>query len=109
MANKLQSRAGRQTQILMTLELRHKNGHGAGDTCAGLARALGLEPSSYFRQLLSGLVADNRLIMREVELPGRWPGYWYELPDSHVDLLNGKKRSVPVKVNGKPAGQLSLW
>lgn len=105
----LESRAGRKNQILMQMSIRYKNGLGNGCTCATISRALGLQPSTYMRQLLAELVVEGRLGIQDTVSKGRWPGYWYFLRPDMLNEINKKSRKVPVKVMGKVEGQLTLW
>jgi len=68
---------------------------------------LGMSPSSHLNDILWEMVQDKSLDWREVQKPGRWVGREYRLNPKTYNYL--RKRSINLKVNGRPEGQLELF
>jgi len=108
MANKALSRDERKRQIIHTLALWWgRDNHWR--TSTQLARALGLEPSTHFNKMLQELVIEESIVeMVQDDKPGKFLTRYFMLnPDNATAFQN--RRAIPVKKNGKPAGQLELF
>jgi len=78
-----------------------------GATMNEIARGLGMSPSSHLNDILWEMVKDESLDWREIHRPGRWVGREYRLHPKTYNYL--RKRSINLKVNGRPEGQLELF
>jgi hypothetical protein len=104
------SRAGRRNQILIAFAIQIKNGLGNEMSAYDIARKIDLRPTSpNFRDLLSNMVMDGILKVREVAKEGRSvngkPRFLYSL----VKELEPQKRPVAIRANGKQIGQMELF
>jgi len=104
------SRAARENMVRIAISLSIKNGNGDELSAYQIANKIGMRPQSpRFRDILSTMVRDGKLICREVQdcnLPrsgGR--RFMYSLPKE----AQPAKREVTVKRGGVPVGQLSLF
>lgn len=104
------SRAGRRNQIILAFALKIKNGLGDEMTSYEIARKIDLRPTSpNFRDLISQMVIDGLLKVREVENEttfGDRAKMYYSLGEQ---APKPEKRTVQIRANGKQAGQLELF
>lgn len=104
------SRAGRRNQILIAFAIQIKHGLGDEMSAYDIARKIDLRPTSpNFRDLLSGMVMDGLLKVRQIENSARAikgkPTFMY----SPTKQEKVEKRSVAIRANGKQVGQLELF
>jgi len=108
MGNKSLSRDDRKRQIIHTLALWWgRDNHWR--TSTQLARALGLEPSTHFNQILQELVCEESIVeMVQDAIPGKFLTRYFMLNPDNVTAYQNR-REIPVKKGGKPVGQLELF
>jgi len=100
------SRAGRRNQVMIAFAIQIKNGLGDEMTAYDIARKIDLRPTSpNFRDIISQMVMDGLLKVREVQKDGRWNTFLY----SPARKIEPEKRTVQIRANGKQAGQLELF
>jgi hypothetical protein len=71
-----------------------------------IARGIGMARNGRLKDMLDSMVATGVLFRREVERPGRWPGYEYALSTT---TLNFYSRSVTIKARGKAVAQMEMF
>lgn len=104
------SRAGRRNQILIAFAIQIKHGLGDEMSAYDIARKIDLRPTSpNFRDLLSGMVMDGLLKVREIENSARSIGGKPTFMYSPTKQEKVEKRSVVIRANGKQVGQLELF
>lgn len=104
------SRAARENMIRIAISLSMKHGNGDELTAYQIANKIGMRPQSpRFRDILSTMVRDGKLLCREVgdcNLPkSGGKRFMYSLPKS----MQPVRREVVIKSGGVPVGQLSLF
>lgn len=93
--------------IVTWFAIRVQKGNEGYATMNEIARGLGMSPSSHLTRILGEMMLEGILTMRGVRKPGRWFGYEYMLDPSTYE--RPRPRSVNLKVNGRPEGQLELF
>lgn len=73
-----------------------------------IARGIGMARNGRLKAMLDWMVDTGTLQRREMERPGRWPGYEYALSEP-VREFYFKPRKVQVKKRGLVAASLELW
>lgn len=107
---KAMSRAGRVNQIKMAIML-HWQRTGAHElTAYDIARKIGMRAEGpRFRDILSGMVRDNDLVMRTVknDASNKVTAFkaFYSLHPNDAP----KKREIPIKSKGKNVDQMRLF
>ena len=124
MPGKAFSRGVRKLHIMQVFLKRFEDEEPSEMTSVQVARSLNLEPSFHIRGLLAELVSEGSLKVRKVidnrgqnlkvgqggNAPKSDGGmYLFSLSDKARADAEKKVREVPVKVNGKQAGQLRLF
>lgn len=104
------SRAARETMIKMAFHVSMRNGNGDELTAYQIANKIGMRPQSpRFRDILSAMVRDGKLTMRELSkcnLPKSGGVRWiYKLGKE----LEPAKRDVPIKSGGVVLAQMSMF
>jgi len=104
------SRAGRRNQIMLAFAIQIKHGLGDEMTAYEIARKIDLRPTSpNYRDLLSQMVIDGFLKVRQIEQSGRGIKGNATFVYSPAQAIVPEKRTVQVRANGKQAGQLELF
>jgi len=104
------SRAGRRNQIMLAFAIQIKHGLGDEMTAYEIARKIDLRPTSpNYRDLLSQMVIDGLLKVRQIEQSGRSIKGNATFVYSPAQTIVPEKRTVQVRANGKQAGQLELF
>lgn len=103
---KAYKRSVRKQQVIKQLAIWRENGFATEATSYKLARALGLEPSTKFSQLLNEMVAENLLTVVERDRAGRFTTRFYSLVGHYHGLF--AKRVIKVNKRGENVGQLEL-
>lgn len=106
---KAYKRAVRKEQVRMQLRVWLDNGYATEATSYKLAKALELDPSQKFRDLLNEMVAEGDLVRHPMNKTGRLPGWFYALSDARVLSRVVLKRRVNVKRKGVVSAQLEMW
>lgn len=73
-----------------------------------LANGIGMARNGRFKAMLDWMVSCGSLQRREMERPGRWPGYEYALSE-HVNRFYNRPRNVPVKKRGKAIASFEMF
>jgi len=73
-----------------------------------IADGIGMARNGRFKAMLDWMVTCGSLERREMERPGRWPGYEYRLSEDIKRFYN-RPRHIPVKKSGKSVASLELW
>lgn len=107
---KAMSRAGRINQIKMAIMLHWQRTGAHEITAYDIARKIGMRAEGpRFRDILSGMVRDNELVMRTVknDASNRVAAFkaYYSLHPNDAP----KKREIPIKKNGKNVDQMRLF
>jgi len=104
------SRAGRRNQILMAFAIQVNRGLGNEMTAYEIARKIDLRPTSpNFRDLISQMVMDGVLKVRQIKKEGRGiKGNATFVYSPGMEIVP-ERRTVKVRANGKQAGQLELF
>lgn len=84
----------RQAMILMAFADRIKTGRNRWLTPYDIARDIGMSNCPSLRELLRTMEDEGRLVSREVNNPGRWPGKEYMLAEGTYQ--EPKKRSITI-------------
>lgn len=66
---------------------------------------IGIARNGRMKAMLDWMVDCGTLQRREMERPGRWPGYEYKLSEQTVNFYT---RPIAIKRKGKNVGQLEL-
>lgn len=108
-------REKRKQHVIGQFNVWHANGDIEPKTMSRIARALGLTPSSKFRDLLLGMANEGKLIVDPPGKEGSHTVRHYSLVKTLITEKYGKRR-VSVKRRGEvvgslevPSGQLGLW
>jgi len=107
MPGKNYSRAERETMIIQTLALKVQKRLKPECTVAGMARSLGLEPSTHLRNIMNAMVEDERLNCEIKPHRKGWEKRVYSLPPGSYQ--EPRARQIALKINGVKSGQLELW
>jgi len=73
-----------------------------------IARGIGLARNGRLKAMLDWMVTCGTLQRREMERPGRWPGYEYALSEP-VREFYFKPRKIAVKKRGVQAASLEMF
>lgn len=105
---KLYSREKRKEQVVGQFNIWYGNGDTEPKTMGRIARALGLTPSSYFRDLLLGMVNEGKLIAEPSGDAGSNTIRHYSLVKT---LITEKflRRKITVQKRGVAVGQLEMF
>lgn len=107
MKTKAFTKEERETMIVTWFALRIQKGNEEYATMNAIARGLGLSPSTHLANILKGMCKAKILHSIPYEKSGRWTGSQYMLyPGSYQPP---QRRSISLKVSGKPHGQLELF
>jgi len=106
MKRKALTKEERRNQVVMWFAIRIQNNNEAYATPHEIARGLGLEPSTKFRQMLNGMVEDSVLEAVPVAKSGRYPGKVYMLT---AGTYVRPRRTINLNARGRQAGQLELF
>lgn len=109
------SREKRKEQVIGQFAIWYSKGDDEPKTMHRIARALGLTPSTKFRELLNEMVMEGKMTMERRDKSGRWTGNVYLVIKTLITEKSLKRR-ITVKQHGKvtatlevPEGQRSLW
>jgi hypothetical protein len=72
-----------------------------------LANKIGVARNGRFKAVLDWMVECGTLQRREMERPGRWPGYEYAL-SQQVNRFYNRPRTIKVKKHGKEVASLEM-
>lgn len=97
----------RKTMILTVLAVAIQNGENRWLTPYQLSRRIGMSNCPSFRHFITEMEADGLLVRREMSKNGRWKGHEFSLAPGA--FIEPKKRSIPIKQNGKAIGQMELF
>ena len=103
------SRAKRREQIINQLKIWHQSGYAKEATSYKLAKALGLNASPHFRDILNELVGSGDLESRTAVQSGRWRTKFYLLADRHIITEKFSRRHISIKKRGVAVGQLEMF
>jgi len=106
MKKKALPRDERKFQVIQWFAIRIKDSNESYATPHEIARGLGLEPSTKFRQMLTEMVNAGVLDAKPVAKPGRYPGKVYMLTEGSFAR---PRRSIALKLRGQEVGQLELF
>lgn len=73
-----------------------------------IARNIGMARNGRLKAMLDWMVTCGSLQRREMQRPGRWPGYEYALSE-HVNRFYNRPRTINVKKRGKVQDSLELF
>lgn len=102
------SRGERKEQIIATLAIKMQSGLGSGATMYQIAKSLDMRPSTHLQKILEEMWQDEVLTVKTVpHRPNRDKKLWI-LPKGTYQLPMVTVREIPITVNGKKKGVLSL-
>jgi hypothetical protein len=107
---KAYKRSKRKEQILLQMRLWHETGYATEATSYRLAKALELEPSPHFRNILNEMVLEGDLTCVERDQSGRYTTRFYSLsqPREHYHEKS-LRRKITVSKRGVAVGQLEMF
>jgi len=73
-----------------------------------IARQIGMARNGRLKAMLDWMVACGSLQRREMERPGRWPGYEYALSEQ-VNRFYNRPRKVAIKKRGQVQTTMELF
>lgn len=102
------SREERKQQVIDQFNIWHRNGDTKRKTMSRIARALGMTPSSTFRDMLLEMAVEGNLI---VDPPGEAGSHTVRHYSLVRTLITEKslRRTITVKKRGVAVGQLGLF
>lgn len=107
---KAYKRSKRKEQVVLQLRIWHDNGYATEATSYKLAKALEIEPTQRFREMLAEMCNEGVLVRTPMNKTGRLPGWFYALSPSRVHYHEKySKRRVNVKRKGVISAQLEMW
>jgi len=107
---KAYKRSKRKEQVVLQLRIWFDNGYATEATSYKLAKALDIEPTQRFRDMLNEMVTEGSLVRAPMNKTGRLPGWFYALsqPREYYHEKYSKRR-IAVKHKGVVSAQLEMW
>lgn len=102
-------RSVRKQQVIKQLLLWRENGYAIEATSYRLAKALELNASPHFIDILNEMVDEGQLGAEVREQPGRYPTKFYSLVDGVTYHGLFSRRHISVKNRGVNVGQLEMF
>ena len=102
-------RSVRKQQVIKQLMIWRENGYAIEATSYRLAKALEMNASPHFIDILNELVEEGALKAEIREQPGRYPTKFYSLGDAHIITSKFSRRHISVKSRGVAVGQLEMF
>jgi hypothetical protein len=106
---KAYKRPQRKKQIIKQLMLWLEDGYASEATSYQLAKALELNASPHFRNILNEMVDEGILTATERDQSGRYTTRFYALAHGADIITRNVNRRVNVKHKGVVSGQLEMW